>query len=66
LAIGLGSYVKHPVESRFQGILRDEMAEQVITDYCKVNKPYGALSTTLEADWHLFSIPPLATPTILL
>ena len=44
----LRMYAKQPVEGRFQGILRDEMAEQVISVYDSVIVPYGALRTALE------------------
>ncbi len=43
----LRMYAKQPEQSRFQGILREEMAEQVISVYDSVIVPYGALRTAL-------------------
>lgn len=44
----LRMYAKQPVEGRFHGILRDEMAEQVVVVYRMANESYGALRTALE------------------
>jgi hypothetical protein len=44
----LRMYAKNPQDGRFQGILRHEMAHQVISVYDSAIVPYGALRTALE------------------